>query len=663
MTSSSNIRAGAAYIELYVKDSRLVKGLSDAARRLSAFGAGITAIGTKLTALGAGLVVPLAGAAKVFADMGSDLVDMSQRTGVSVEALSELGFAAEQSGSDLATLEGSLRKMQKFLVSAAHGSKSAQNALGGLGLTVGELNHLSPEDQFTHIADRLQRIEDPAVRTALAMQLFGKSGTKLLPLMQNGARGMEELRQRARDLGLTMSTEDAQAAEAFGDRLDTLWKVLRRATFAVGSALEPTLSALADSILRSSKLTIDWITRNKQLVTTVFNVGAAVLASGAAVLALGLAFSAVGAILGGVATVITATRAAIGTLGTLLASLLSPIGLVVAAVGGLTAYVLLATSAGAEALAWLGEQFSALKDTAMAAWKGIGDALAAGDLALAAKVLWLSLKMEWQRGIGFLEARWLQFKGFFVGVWQSAVFGIARAMTDAWAGIQTGWIESIGVLSDTWTNFIGFLQRGWNRFAGFFATVWARIKGLFGDTNADEEIARINQEVAQQNEDLQTEQGSTLAGRQQQRQQQLDQIERDRVGAQSALKDTQSREQADRDARQNADLKASEAELARARRQWQDALKQAANVRVVADSKSPARFSKPDMQLPTAEGLDALIQDTRRKIDVVGSFNPLAARGLGADTLSERTAKASEQIAANTKRLVQEAQHGGLVFG
>jgi len=100
MASSSNIKAGAAYIELYTKDSRLVKGLNDAAKQLDAFGKSLQGIGTKMAMLGAGIVTPLAGAAKVFADMGSDMVDMSQRTGVSVEALSELGFAAEQSGAD-----------------------------------------------------------------------------------------------------------------------------------------------------------------------------------------------------------------------------------------------------------------------------------------------------------------------------------------------------------------------------------------------------------------------------------------------------------------------------------------------------------------------------------------------------------------------------------
>jgi hypothetical protein len=366
--------------------------------------------------------------------------------------------------------------------------------------------------------------------------------------------------------------------------------------------------------------------------------------------------------LGGIATLITTTGAAIGTLGTILASLLSPIGLVIAGVGSLAAYIIYATGAGGEALAWLGDQFGVLKDTALAAWKGIGDALAAGDLALAAKIVWLTLKMEWQRGINFLEARWLDFKGMFVGVWQSAVFGIARLMTDAWAGLQVAWIETIGVLSDAWTGFIGFLQKGWNHFAGFFKKVWARIKGLLGDTDADAEIARINAEVAQQDQAIAAKRDGTIVERERARRQERDRIERDRVGAQGALDDMQSTEQAQREAKHQAALAASENELEKARREWQEALAGAAEKRAEAETQGPERLKRPTDELPTPEGLDSLMTDTRKKIDVVGSFNPLAARGLGADSLSERTAKATEQVAANTKLLVREAQHGGLVF-
>lgn len=120
------------------------------------------------------------------------------------------------------------------------------------------------------------------------------------------------------------------------------------------------------------------------------------------------------------------------------------------------------------------------------------------------------------------------------------------------------------------------------------------------------------------------------------------------------------RAHAERQRQFEADIKESEAALSAARKEWEDALAEAASKRTKAESRSgPDRVKKAEMDL---SGLDELIDTTQRKVDVVGTFNPLAAANLGADSLSERTAKASEQVAANTKRLVQEAQHGGLVF-
>ncbi|HEX5442607.1 MAG TPA: hypothetical protein VFW87_02205 [Pirellulales bacterium] len=661
MPSSQAIRAGAAYIELYTKDSKLVKGLDRAAARLKAFGDGITSVGKKFAAQGAAITTPLVGAAKVFADMGSDLVDMSQRTGLSVESLSELGFAAGQTGSDIATLETGLRRMQRSILDASDGLASAKDAFAHLGLAVDQLKGLSPEEQFKLIADRLSKVKDATMRAGVAMVLLGRSGTRLLPLFQEGAAGIEELQRNARELGLTISTQDAAAAEAFGDEIAALWTVLKRSVFTIGSALEPLLSKLADTVTRVAVRVSAWIAENRQLVVTVFKFGAATLAAGAGLVVLGTAIKGLGIALGGIGTLITTAGAAVSALVTIFGSLLSPIGLVIGGVAALAAYIIYATGAGGQALAWLGGQFGALKDDALSAWKGIGDAMAAGDLALAAKIVWLTLKMEWQKGINFLEAAWLDFKGFFVSVWQKAVFGIASFMTDAWAGIQVAWLETVSVLASAWTNFIGLLKKGWNHFAGFFQKVWARIKGLFSDTNPDEEIARINDEVSKQDQNINAQRDAKLAEREQARREQRQQIESDRAGAQSALDDMQTDEQHRREEKNQAALKASGEELAKARGQWQDALKSAAEKRAEADAKGPHRLKGPE--LPAVGDLDSLVEGVRRKIEVAGSFNPLAARGLGADSLSERTAKATEQVAANTKQLVREAKQGGMVFG
>ena len=117
---------------------------------------------------------------------------------------------------------------------------------------------LSPDQQFKLIADRLSRIEDPTLKAAMAMKVFGKSGTQLLPLMAGGAKGIEELQQRARELGLTISKEDADAATLFGDTLDDLWKSIKAGVFAIGAALAPMLTDLIAKAIKFVVAAANW---------------------------------------------------------------------------------------------------------------------------------------------------------------------------------------------------------------------------------------------------------------------------------------------------------------------------------------------------------------------------------------------------------------------
>lgn len=661
MGLSQGIRAGAAYVELYTKDSRLVKGLQAAEKKLQAFGVGITSIGTKLAGLGAGVVTPLLGAAKVFADMGSDLADMSQRAGVSVEALSELGFAAEQSGADIETLEGGLRKMQKQVVEAASGSESAREALGKLGLTVDDMAKLSPDQQFKLIGDRLSQIQNPTLKAALAMEVFGKSGTKLLPMFANGARGIEELQEQARDLGLTMSTEDAQAAEAFGDTLDVLWKVLKKTVFTIGSALAPLLTEVAEGFTHVVVTVSNWIKENKDLVVMVFKIAAAAIAAGGALIVLGTAISGVGAALGAIATVATGIGAAIATLGSIIAAILSPIGLVIAGIVALAGYLLYVSGVGEKALTWLASVFMDLKNDALAAFQGISDALAAGDIGLAAKILWLTLKMEWQKGVNWLQEKWIAFKEFFLSVWTEAVFGLSKIMTNAWAGLQSIWTETVAAMSTAWTVFSSGAVSAWKGAQNFIAKGIVHLMGMLDDSvdvEATLKTAEQDFQAEQQNRQRDTQQ--KLAGIEGDRQRRQSDIEQQRTGTLDVLEQDRQRAHTDRQRQFDADLKESEDALAAARKEWEDSLAEAAKKRVDAEAgRGPDRVKQAETDL---SGLGELIDTTQRKVDVVGTFNPLAAANLGADSLNERTAKASEQVAANTKRLVQEAQHGGLVF-
>lgn len=176
MADTRGIRAGRAFVELGVSD-KLSAGLKAAQKKLEAFGAGLRSIGTKMAGIGVAAVTALLATAKAFSDTGDVLDKMSLRTGVSVEALSELGFAADLSGTDLETLEAGLRNMQKSLVEAAKGSEGTTQSLGLLGLTVQDLAGMSPDQQFKLLAERTARAsEQTAKNTKRLVDAVGTGG-------------------------------------------------------------------------------------------------------------------------------------------------------------------------------------------------------------------------------------------------------------------------------------------------------------------------------------------------------------------------------------------------------------------------------------------------------------------------------------------------------
>ncbi len=457
MANTQGIRAGRAFIELGVSD-KLTKGLRAAQKRLEAFGAGLRSIGTRMTALGVGILAPLAASAKTFASMGDSLDEMSARTGVSVEALSELALAAELSGADLETLEVGIRKMQKAITEAAGGSKSAIDALAQLGLNVQDLVKLSPEQQFKLIADRISKIEDPTRKAALAMEIFGKSGTRLLPMIQDGAKGLEAFQEQARRLGLTISTQTAKDAALLADSLDILWRVLKQGVFIIGSALAGTVRDLANAVTRTVVTITDWIKKNRELVVWVAKIAAVVAVAGVTLLALGYLVSGIAAAFGTLATIAAGVGTALGVVASVLGAMLSPIGLVISAAVALGGTLLVASGAGAEALAWLGEQFKWLRDTVYKVTGGIADALAAGDIGLAAQILWLSLKAAWEKGTLQLRKIWERTTQFFVGLFYDTLAGTLTIAESIWHELQVAWIETTSFMSRGWERFTSFLS-------------------------------------------------------------------------------------------------------------------------------------------------------------------------------------------------------------
>jgi len=461
MPAATDIRAGAAYVELFLKDNRLRRGLLNASKRLRVFGASLTAMGTKMVAASAAILAPLVAATQTFGKMGADLDDMSQRTGMSVEALSELGYAAAMSGTDVETLERSIAKMQRSLGEATAGSETAAEAFSDLGLSVAQLQELSPDEQFMRIAERLSRIEDPARRVAVAMKVFGKSGAQLLPLLSDGAAGIDRLRQEARDFGLVISTEDAQAAAVLDDSLDLLWKTVKAGVFHVGAALAPTLTDLAGTISRLVARVVAWLKENRGLVVSIAKLAAIVGGVGIALIVAGTLFSALGAAAATLASLMSAAGTAIGLIAT-------PLGLIVTLLTTAVAVWARFTQSGQATLGVLRSIGATFAQT----FGGILEALHGGDLATAGRIALAGLRLAFLQGLASLSSAFSNQFGDLLG----------SLATDIAAGdLTSAWETAIGGMAALWDGFAEGIVAVFTTATRLILDQWERMTGRISD--------------------------------------------------------------------------------------------------------------------------------------------------------------------------------------
>ena len=218
----------------------LLKGIGTAAK----WGAGIvTAAGVAV-----GAVVSMA---TNTANAASEIEDMSQKIGVSRTAYQELDYILGQSGIDVNILQGGMKSLVNQMDATANSAGGADTALQKLGVSAinndGTLR--SQEAVFYDTIAALQGMSNETERNALANDIFGKSATELAPLLNGGAQSMEELRQRAHELGLVMSDETVAAGDKLGDTLDDIKGAFAAMGNQIGAAAIPAVQQFADFII------------------------------------------------------------------------------------------------------------------------------------------------------------------------------------------------------------------------------------------------------------------------------------------------------------------------------------------------------------------------------------------------------------------------------
>ena len=196
------------------------------------------------------------------AETGDQFHKMSLRTGVAVEQLSALGYAAQISGTDIKTVEKSLRYASKVMVDYERGIGLAKRTFEELGLTVidstGKMKGTVPF--LIEVSDKIKGMADETKKAAFVSEIFGaKAGTQLLPLLKLGSQGIEELMEKAKALGDVMSTSEAAIAAEYTDTMRDLTGALGGVKRTIGVELMPALIEVAQR-------TTDWVVENQKLI-------------------------------------------------------------------------------------------------------------------------------------------------------------------------------------------------------------------------------------------------------------------------------------------------------------------------------------------------------------------------------------------------------------
>lgn len=197
-----------------------------------------------------------------FTEMGEAVQKGALKAGMSVEQYQRMKYVAEQSGTSIEAMEGSLSKLNRQMGDAAAGkNKNLAGLMQRLGVSMRDSNGQvrSGIDLLPQLADAFQRNENPAVRARMGMALFGKSYAEILPLLAEGSEGIADNLKRFDRIKGVLGPDEINAAKKLGDSFKDLELVMKGFQGTVAKELVPVIGPLVDQL-------VAWWVANKKLV-------------------------------------------------------------------------------------------------------------------------------------------------------------------------------------------------------------------------------------------------------------------------------------------------------------------------------------------------------------------------------------------------------------
>jgi len=227
------------------------RGIKSATAALGQLGSTIAGIGTGaalggLAAAAAGVAVSMAGMKKAL-DLGGELADMSARTGIAVSQLVVLRQAFANAGLSAEDVGTAVARMQKALAGVNEDGDETTSVFQKLGLDMDKLRGMAPDEQFQAVGRALASIQDPATRTATAMQIFGRSGANLLSVFRD-VSAISNARAEVGGLADVMN-KNANLFDTISDRIKTAFEVKPMQLFAaMAEEFAPKIEAISKTI-------------------------------------------------------------------------------------------------------------------------------------------------------------------------------------------------------------------------------------------------------------------------------------------------------------------------------------------------------------------------------------------------------------------------------
>jgi uncharacterized membrane protein YgcG len=206
-----------------------------------------TAIASLAGALSAGAFVAAGKAALNYADK---IGKVSQKVGMTTEELSGLNYAAKLSDVSIGQLQSSLGIMARKMGDSADSFQALGVSLRNTDGTMRGTNQV-----LMDVADKFARMPDGVQKSQWALELFGRSGLDLIPLLNGGAAGISAMTEQARMFGVVVSQDAARGAEQFNDNITRMQQYVAGAVQNFTTGMTPALVNVSEALVNSAKST------------------------------------------------------------------------------------------------------------------------------------------------------------------------------------------------------------------------------------------------------------------------------------------------------------------------------------------------------------------------------------------------------------------------